>query len=202
MRRGWEQWSECLSDWLSALLRRPGLVPDSQLALADLDTAQYQVELEFMFSAARVDVQQVDQLICQHTLDAQPRAPLLRDRLNGMFKGFIDLVFEHQGRYYVVDYKSNWLGAEASAYTQQAMTAAVLEHRYDLQYVFYLLALHRQLRARLVDYDYDRHMGGALYWFIRGGEADSGGLWHQRPPRELIEHLDRLFSGQQQEMSP
>ena len=202
VRRGWEEWSECLAEWLVALLRRPGLVPDTQLALADLDVTRYQVELEFMFSAARVDVQQVDRLICEHTLGGQHRAPLLGKQLNGMFKGFIDLVFEHAGRYYVVDYKSNWLGNDASAYTHSAMTAAVLEHRYDLQYVFYLLALHRQLRARLVDYDYDRHMGGALYWFIRGGEADSGGLWHQRPPRELIEHLDRLFSGQQQEMSP
>ena len=198
VRRGWEEWSDCLGDWLAKLLRRPGLVPGTQLALADLEATQYQVELEFMFSAAQVDVQQVDQLILHQTLNAQPRAALLRDRLNGMFKGFIDLVFEHEGRYYVVDYKSNWLGAEASAYTQQAMTAAVLEHRYDLQYVFYLLALHRQLRARLVDYDYDQHMGGALYWFIRGGEAESGGLWHDLPPRELIEALDQLFAGQQE----
>ena len=201
VRRGWEQWNDCLADWLAALLRRPGLVPGSELALADLDIAQYQVELEFMFSAARVDVQRVDQLIGQYTLDAQPRAPLLRDRLNGMFKGFIDLVFEHDDRYYVVDYKSNWLGGDATAYTGEAMTAAVLEHRYDLQYVFYLLALHRQLRARLPDYDYDRHMGGALYWFVRGVEADGGGLWYQRPPRELIEQLDQLFAGQRQEVA-
>ena len=202
VRRGWEEWSDCLGQWLADLLGRPGLVPGSQLALADLQPAQYQVELEFLFSAARVDVQAADQLICRHTLDAQPRATLLPERLNGMFKGFIDLVFEHKGRYYVVDYKSNWLGADAAAYTQRAMTAAVLEHRYDLQYVFYLLALHRQLRARLVDYDYDQHMGGALYWFIRGGEAETGGLWHALPPRSLIESLDRLFAGQAQEVTP
>ncbi|NLC00873.1 MAG: hypothetical protein GX789_06355, partial [Pseudomonas formosensis] len=101
-------------------------------------------------------------------------------------------------RYYVVDYKSNWLGVDASAYTQDAMTTAVLEHRYDLQYVFYLLALHRQLRARLPDYDYDRHVGGALYWFIRGSGGQGTGLWHDRPPRALIEALDRLFAGQAQ----
>ena len=201
VRRGWEQWSDCLADWLAGLLRRPGLVPGTGLALADLVDGQYQVELEFMFSAARVDVQQVDQLICQRTLDGQPRAALMRDRLNGMFKGFIDLVFEHGGRYYVVDYKSNWLGTDAQAYTPEAMTAAVLEHRYDLQYVFYLLALHRQLQARLPDYDYDRHMGGALYWFVRGSEGQSGGLWHQCPPRELIEQLDQLFAGRLAEVA-
>lgn len=199
VRRGWEAWSDCLGDWLANLLRCPGLVPGTQLALADLQATQYQVELEFMFSASQVDVQRVDQLICQHTLKARPRAPLQRACLNGMFKGFIDLVFEHQGRYYLVDYKSNWLGINASAYTYQAMTAAVLEHRYDLQYVLYLLALHRQLRARLVDYDYDRHIGGALYWFIRGSEAEDAGLWHDLPPRELIEGLDQLFAGQLQQ---
>ena len=201
MRRGLEVWSECLGGWLSDLVRRPGLVPGTDLSLADLEQRQYQVELEFMFSAAKVEVQRVDELICQHTLEAQPRAPLLRDQLNGMFKGFIDLVFEHQGRYYVVDYKSNWLGSDAAAYTSEAMQAAVLEHRYDLQYIFYLLALHRQLRARLVDYDYDRHVGGALYWFVRGGAAETGGLWHDRPPRQLIESLDRLFAGQIPEVS-
>lgn len=79
------------------------------------------------------------------------------------------------------------------------MSRAILEHRYDLQYVFYVLALHRQLRARLPDYDYDQHMGGAAYWFMRGVETDSGGLWHTRPPRELIDSLDRLFAGQAQE---
>ncbi|MDP1270936.1 hypothetical protein, partial [Klebsiella pneumoniae] len=50
--------------------------------------------------------------------------------LNGMFKGFIDLTFEHDGRYYVADYKSNWLGPDDSAYTQDAMEQSILDHRY------------------------------------------------------------------------
>ena len=81
------------------------------------------------------------------------------------------------------------------------MQRMILEHRYDLQYVLYLLALHRQLRARLPDYDYNRHIGGALYWFVRGVEADNGGLWLDRPPRELIEALDQLFAGELREAS-
>ena len=80
-------------------------------------------------------------------------------------------MFEHEGRYYVVDYKSNWLGQGPADYSDGAMAAAIAEHRYDLQYVFYILALHRQLRARLPDYDYDQHIGGALYWFVRGIES-------------------------------
>jgi exodeoxyribonuclease V beta subunit len=112
-----------------------------------------------------------------------------------MFKGFIDLTFEHEGRYYVADYKSNWLGVDDDAYTLAAMENAILDSRYDLQYVLYLLALHRQLKARLADYDYDLHMGGAVYLFVRGSRAASQGAWFTRPPRELIESLDLLFQG-------
>ena len=195
-RRGWGEWTSCLAEWLSQLLRRPGVIPGTALALADVQRGQYQSEMEFMFSATRVDVQQIDQLVCAHTLDGMSRPPLQRDRLNGLFKGFIDLVFEHQCQYYVVDYKSNWLGQGALDYTEDAMRRVMAEHRYDLQYVFYILALHRQLRARLPDYDYDQHIGGALYWFVRGIESDTGGLWQDRPPRALIEALDRLFAGQ------
>jgi exodeoxyribonuclease V beta subunit len=112
-----------------------------------------------------------------------------------MFKGFIDLAFEHDGRYYVADYKSNWLGMDDAAYTRQAMEQSILDNRYDLQYVLYLLALHRQLKARLPDYDYDRHVGGALYIFLRGTRAASQGVYFTKPPRALIEQLDRLFQG-------
>ena len=195
-RRGWGEWSECLSDWLGQLLQRPGLVPESALALGELPPSCYQSEMVFMFAASKVDVQQIDRLVTAMTLDGLPRPALQRDRLNGLFKGYIDLVLEHEGRYYVLDYKSNWLGATQADYSEAAMSRALLEHRYDLQYVFYLLALHRQLQARLPDYDYDRHIGGALYWFVRGVDAENGGICHQRPPRELIETLDRLFAGQ------
>jgi len=195
-RRGWGDWAPCLAGWLSTLLNRPGLVPGSSLALADLQPGAYQSEMEFMFSASRVNVQQIDKLVCAHTLEGMSRPALQRDRLNGLFKGFIDLVFEHQGRYYVVDYKSNWLGQGAEDYTEETMRRVMAEHRYDLQYVFYILALHRQLRARLPDYDYEQHIGGALYWFVRGVESTAGGLWQDRPPRVLIEALDRLFAGQ------
>ena len=54
-----------------------------------------------------------------------------------MLKGFIDLVFRHDGRYYLLDYKSNWLGENSEAYTQQAMASAMQLHRYDLQYQLY-----------------------------------------------------------------
>lgn len=113
-----------------------------------------------------------------------------------MLKGFIDLVFEHKGQYYVLDYKSNTLGEDDAAYTDQAMGQAILDKRYDLQYILYLLALHRLLKARLPGYDYDQHIGGAVYLFLRGVNSASGGAFTDKPPRVLIEQLDALFDGE------
>jgi exodeoxyribonuclease V beta subunit len=150
--------------------------------------------MEFWIAAHRVDTPEIDRLVCVHTLDQAPRPALQPTRLNGMLKGFMDLVFEHDGRYYVADYKSNWLGPDGAAYTPDAMRAEILHARYELQYVLYLFALHRLLKARLPDYDYDRHVGGALYLFLRGIAAPSQGLHVERPPRELIERLDSCFA--------
>ena len=79
--------------------------------------------------------------------------------------------------------------------------AAVLAHRYELQYLFYVLALHRLLKVRLPDYDYDRHVGGALYLFLRGMSAPSGGVFAARPSREVIETLDAAFAGRKREVA-
>lgn len=153
-------------------------------------------EMEFWLPVLHVDVQQLDALVCRETFSAASRPHLASMSLDGMFKGFMDLVLMHEGRYYVVDYKSNWLGPNNASYTQEAMRQAMLGARYDMQYVLYVLALHRQLRARLADYDYDQHMGGALYLFLRGLDAPGQGVFADRPPRSLIEALDRLFAGQ------
>ena len=197
-RRNWKGWINTLTDWLQHLLVMPlRLGADvTPVALSALDQPnQYRVEMEFWFACSRVDVAQMDALVRRYTHNGAPRAAAETVSLNGMFKGFIDLTFEHEGRYYVADYKSNWLGVDDDAYTEQAMENAILDNRYDLQYVLYLLALHRQLKARLVDYDYDRHMGGAVYLFVRGSRAASQGAWFTRPPRALIEGLDLLFQG-------
>lgn len=194
-RRGWQGWIETLSDWLQHLQDVPLRLNNGQPAVVLSELNQYQIEMEFWFASHKVDVVQMDQLVRQHTHGGAPRAGAEPSLLNGMFKGFIDLTFEHQGRYYVADYKSNWLGADDSAYTEQAMTASILDNRYDLQYVLYLLALHRQLKARLPGYDYDQHMGGALYLFLRGTRSQGQGVFFTRPPRLLIESLDLMFQG-------
>ena len=189
---GFETYSDLLWPWLSDYLQCAFVVAaDTPLVLSNLK--QYQAEMEFWFSTNNVDTVQLDRLVRQYILPGAERPYLERERLNGMFKGFIDLVVEHAGCYYVIDYKSNWLGVDHSDYSVEAMNACVLSHRYDLQYVLYVLALHRLLKLRITDYDYDRHVGGAVYMFLRGAQNSSQGLHQVRPPRELIETLDLLF---------
>ena len=108
--------------------------------------------------------------------------------------GFADLVFEHDGRYWVLDYKSNYLGPGDADYTPENIEAAMAEHRYDLQAALYLLALHRLLQARLGDgYDPTVQLGGAVYYFLRGLQGPTSGCYVVPADPELLAALDRLL---------
>lgn len=198
--RGWQEWAAPLQQWVLGWLLQPLQLPQAKqpLRLGELHHLRdYQVEMEFWFTIAHASAGALDALVQRHIAPGQPRPALAPGQLNGMLKGFMDLVLCHEGRHYVVDYKSNWLGEGDAAYTTDAMRAAVLAHRYDVQYTLYTFALHRLLRLRIADYDYERDVGGAAYWFLRGAGAASQGLYTDQPPRALIEALDELFCGAQ-----
>jgi exodeoxyribonuclease V beta subunit len=196
-RRGWDAWSGVLSDWLLKLLQTRLHLPKTFLTLSGLGADRCRAEMEFLFAAHQVDIQDLDRRVTDAVLPGIVRPVLRQDRVNGMLKGFIDLVFCHGGRYFVLDYKSNYLGEDAAAYDQDAMARAMTGHRYDLQSVLYTLALHRLLKARVPDYDYDRDVGGAVYLFLRGVDASGTGVYADKPPKTLIEKLDRLFKEKQ-----
>jgi exodeoxyribonuclease V beta subunit len=112
--------------------------------------------------------------------------------LAGYLTGFIDMVFEHGGRWYLVDYKSNHLGSRADDYAAARLTEELAAHHYFLQYHLYVVALHRYLTLRLAGYDYERHFGGVYYLFLRGMAARHPfrrGVFYDRPPRALVEAL-------------
>jgi exodeoxyribonuclease V beta subunit len=116
--------------------------------------------------------------------------------LAGYLKGFVDLVFEHRGRWYVVDYKSNHLGNRVRDYALQRLRAAMADHQYFLQYHLYVVALHRYLQQRLPAYDYDRDFGCVYYLFLRGmrPERPGSGVFRDRPSRAIIEALSEALS--------
>ena len=129
---------------------------------------------------------------------AQKISTLDFSRLRGFLTGSIDLTFEFDNRWYIADYKSNSLGDRLGDYGNERITETMMSHHYVLQYLIYTVALHRYLRTRLPNYDYEKHFGGVYYLFIKGMNKSLGpgnGIFRDRPSIELITRLDELFSG-------
>ncbi|WP_421229698.1 exodeoxyribonuclease V subunit beta [Aeromonas enteropelogenes] len=188
-----ESWAQVLQQQVEAVLDTPLETGFGEpVRLRDLTPERKQVELEFFLPMGRVTAPALTVLCQQHDPLSWGNKPLSFATVQGMLKGFIDLVFEWQGRWYLLDYKSNHLGMSPADYSRPALEQAMVEHRYDLQYQLYSLALHRLLALRLPGYDFDQHFGGVFYLFLRG--MPQGGIFHTRPSRELVQGLDRLFS--------
>ena len=148
------------------------------------------------FSVAAV----ADALAAYGSPHAMAYAPLLRklrdDQFRGYLTGSIDLAFERDGRWHILDWKSNWLGADNANYAPTALGHAMHAAHYTLQYHVYLVALHRHLRARQRGYDASRHWGQVTYAFLRGIAATGCDGWFtDTPTPELLHALDRAFGG-------
>jgi len=163
--------------------------------LAELPAEQRRAEIEFHFAMQPTAIAALLALLHRHGLLRHRTAFGARQRLEGLMTGLIDLTYVHDGRWYVLDYKSNQL----PAYDAEAMQRAMAHSEYDLQALIYTLALHRWLRFRLGGaYDYARDFGGIRYLFCRGLDLTrepSPGVHAQRFTPELVHALDALFAG-------
>jgi exodeoxyribonuclease V beta subunit len=206
---------QSFANWLTSSLDLPLFSPahlealglTASPSLASLSV--YVPEMEFWLPAERLNLQALDQWLHQNCLQdwqeshgshgsqGVARPPLTHQHFQGMVKGFIDLCFEHQGLYFIADYKSNWLGNQPSNYQGLGLMQSIAEHRYDLQYSLYCLALHRHLKARLQSsYQPKVHFGGALYLFLRGmNDPDTGRFFQAFTPSQLAE-LEQLLNVQ------
>ena len=124
--------------------------------------------------------------------------------INGLMTGLIDLTFRYDGQYFVVDYKSNYLGPDNTDYGQVDLDEAMQAHQYKLQYLIYTVAITRHLRLTLNAFNYEQHFGGVYYLFLRGmdghrgkngltGDTGSTGIFFDRPPLDHVEALDALL---------
>ena len=168
------------------------------------DSSRRLVELEFHFPVGGLDRDRLCAVLAEHGYptpfaragtdeSGEPPVPI-----HGFLRGFIDLVVEHAGRWYVVDYKSNWLGPEPDDYGPEALADAMRAGGYTLQSLIYLVALHRYLAVRLPDYDCEHHVGGAFYLFVRGIDPAAGtrrGVHFDKPSTACLRALDDCFRG-------
>jgi exodeoxyribonuclease V beta subunit len=188
------------ADAICGMIRNALAVPlapgRADFVLADVTLEQRLNELEFLFPIRRLTpallrscfagcAESTSEFLSQlGRLGFQPAG--------GFIIGFIDLVFQFEERFYIVDWKSNWLGNRIEDYGPEALTRAMAERLYPLQYHLYTLAVHRYLKLRLPGYDYDKHYGGVRYLFLRGLDParPAFGVFSDRPDRALIERLD------------
>ncbi len=197
-----EAWHETVTAMALNVLSAPLTDGVLSFRLADLLPKVRLPELEFYFPMASLAPSDIAALVLQGRDDIpsgwkSPASRLEVAPVGGFVRGFIDLVFSHDGRYYIADWKSNHLGPDANHYTAEKMADAMASRFYHLQYHLYAIALHRHLKRALPGYRYEEHFGGAFYLFIRGMDpATPGrGVFFDRPARELIEKLDARIAG-------
>jgi exodeoxyribonuclease V beta subunit len=194
-------WLEIVCDMLDKVLRVP-LDPEKQdLCLSRVRSEDRLNELEFYFPLKALTPETVGRILTRGGL--HPVVPEHMERLSfsplrGFMKGFMDMVFRFDGLYYVVDWKSNFLGASVEDYSPGNLGRAMEENFYTLQYTFYTLALNQYLKHRVQEYDYDRLFGGIFYVFLRGVDPGKGpefGVYRDKPRRDLIEALTDELMG-------
>jgi len=191
------QWSQYLTDWMKAVL---AFSLTEQTSLSNLKEQDYVSEMAFYFPVQQLQANKFNALIKRfnhHATEIDFRT------FEGHLKGAIDLVFQANGQYYILDYKSNYLGETIEDYQTEALQLVMNDHRYDIQYILYTLATHRFLKHRLGEaYDYERDFGGVYYLFLRGLALDSNeqsidtGVVFIKPEFELIDALDREIAGE------
>jgi exodeoxyribonuclease V beta subunit len=179
------------------------LFPLENCSLSQLPKKDRLNELEFYFPVQRLNPTKL-KMILQFLPDDELWQPIqaaiqrldFKD-LNGYMKGYIDLVFRFDGKYYLADYKSNWLGDEPQSYEQNQLMQAMADAHYYLQYLIYCVALHRYLQQRLAHYTWKKDFGGVFYLFLRGMHPDQAhqGIFFHKPDLELIEALDQIMRG-------
>ena len=185
---------EGITAWIDDVRHTP--LDAGGLTLAGLAPERQRHELEFDLGTGLINPEALNALLAEMADD--PRQPLNFRAFQGMLTGAIDLVFEHEGRYFIADYKSNLLGRSLPDYRPERLQREILDRHYDLQYLIYSLALHRHLQQRLPGYDYERDFGGVYYLFLRAMQPRHGpryGIFFARPDADLLQRLDHELIG-------
>ena len=102
--------------------------------------------------------------------------------IEGYLNGFIDLIFIHNKKYYIVDWKFNHLGNSYNDYSQENLLKVITNANYYLQYYIYLLALYEYLKYRIKNFN-THYIGGIFYIFVRGVQKEntSTGIHYDKP---------------------
>lgn len=178
---------EIIDELLQNVVQTP-LSNDTNFCLKNLSESTYLKEMPFYLATKKINTREINRILENepsfHSLDSKT--------INGYLTGFIDLICEYENRFYVMDYKSNYL----PDYSPKTLLDAMHEHNYGLQYQLYCVVLHRYLENRLPNYDIETHFGGVRYLFVRGMQPNQplSGVYETRPDSQKLLALANLFS--------
>ena len=182
-----------LYNMLENVLTYPLNGNDGAIRLCDLSASSCRPEMQFFFPADKlIDSARVNRLL---EYLSEHKSNLDVAELHGFVNGFIDLVFESNGRYYIIDWKSNDLGNSLNDYDGMGLAQSMFESHYYLQAAIYLLALDKFLSNRLPNYDFNKHIGGVFYLYVRGMNSDfpGTGVYHMPPDKKVLKLIRDIF---------
>ena len=179
--------------FLATIVTTPLLHGEGGFALAQLDEDRFVSEMPFYFHMERLDTRKINDALSGETT-VTPLSPKV---MQGYLTGFVDLFCEHDGKFYILDYKTNFLGGNMGDYRLDRLISAMASHNYGLQYWIYTLVLHRYLANVLPGYSYKKHFGGVLYLFVRGlsPALPGNGVYAALPSQEILTRLDTAVGG-------
>ena len=187
-----ESWQDVTEQWILDSLQCPlNANSSNDLSLSKLAPSDCLVEMEFNLPLSSLSAPKLNEILIKHFGFTQSKLEFAH--VKGLLKGFIDLIFCYQGKYYILDYKSNYLGNTPADYKSDLLEQAMSSHQYHLQYLIYTVALHRLLKQRISDYSIDTHLGGVYYTFLRGMPAGQG-VYFKKLTQQQVTILDGLFS--------
>jgi len=166
------------------------LSKEKPISLKNINNEKRLVELEFFFSLKNdVEITKINQILTKYNINFAESIP------KGFITGFIDLIFEYEGKYFILDWKSNALGQTIKDFSLENIKIEMHEHKYNLQYLIYTVALHKYLKIRIPDYDYNEYFGGVFYIFLRGVQKGipGSGVFYDFPEKELIMELSEVL---------
>ncbi|MBU0674236.1 MAG: exodeoxyribonuclease V subunit beta [Proteobacteria bacterium] len=196
-------WDVVLDRMLDGLLNHPLDPSRPDHVLSNIGSSERLNELEFYFPLKGGGAHDLDQFLARFVPGWRKVWPVgifskSFEVLRGFMKGYIDLVFQQNGKFFIVDWKSNLLGHQPEDYGEELLIEVMARERYSLQYLIYTIALHRYLGQRIADYRYEHHFGGIYYIFLRGvGHEghDRAGIFRARPDLKVVQGLDALLEG-------
>jgi exodeoxyribonuclease V beta subunit len=181
-----------IAEMIHHILYSKILIKELSFSLNEIGEEYRLHELEFNLPVNQTHLQKnIIPLLRQYNTGIQDKYMYLQ----GIMTGVIDLIFQYEGKYYILDWKSNYLGYKLDDYQGENLNYSMAENQYILQYLIYTVAVHKYLKQRLGDrYDYDTHFGGVIYFFIRGVRMNlSSGIFTDRPQKDYILELERAL---------